>query len=122
MKEIQGELCGVHYSILLASTLSTRMYLKQLNHTAARLLESYLEPMFAIAAQQGGEYPRDILLRAWKYFMENQPHDSICGCSVDAIHRDMLFRYNQVFEIGDYMFDVARDFYKGIDMSALGGD
>lgn len=122
VKEIQGELCGVHYSILLASTLSTRMYLKQLNHTAARLLESYLEPMFAIAAQQGCEYPRDILLRAWKYFMENQPHDSICGCSVDAIHRDMLFRYNQVFEIGDYMFDVARDFYKGIDMSALGGD
>ena len=120
--EVSGELCGVHYSILLASTTSTRMYLKQANHAAARLLESYLEPMYAVAAQQGNPYPRDILTRAWKYLMENQPHDSICGCSVDAIHRDMLARYNQIDEIGDYMLDVAREFYADMDTSALGGE
>lgn len=122
IKEISGELCGVHYSILLASTLSTRMYLKQENHNVARMLENYLEPLFAVSAQQGAEYPRDILVRAWKYFMENQPHDSICGCSVDEIHRDMLFRYNQVKEIGNHMFEVARDFYKSVDTSSFGDD
>ena len=120
--EVSGELCGVHYSILLASTTSTRMYLKQANHDVARLLESYLEPMFAVAAQQGNPYPRDVLIRAWKYLMENQPHDSICGCSIDDIHRDMLARYDQVREIGDYMLQVAREFYAGIDTSTLGGE
>lgn len=122
LDEISGELCGVHYSILLASTLSTRVYLKQENHKTARLLENYLEPMFSISAQQGNIYPRDILVRAWKYFMENQPHDSICGCSVDEVHQDMLYRYNQVSQIGTYMFDVARDFYKAVDTSKLGGN
>ena len=121
IREISGELCGVHHSILLASTLSTRTYLKQENHDVARLLENELEPLFAISAQQGNEYPRDVLIRAWKYFMENQPHDSICGCSIDAVHRDMLFRYNQVREMGRQMFEVARDFYKSVDTSGIGG-
>lgn len=122
IKEISGELCGVHYSILLASTTSTRMYLKQENHAIARMLESYLEPVFAIQAQQGGEYPRDLLIRAWKYFMENQPHDSICGCSIDDIHRDMMSRYNQVREMGVYLKETARDFYKAIDTTGFGED
>lgn len=122
IKEVSGELVGVHHSILLASTLSTRMYLKQANHDIARLLENELEPLFAISAQQGNEYPRDLLIRAWKYFMENQPHDSICGCSVDTVHKDMMFRYDQVRNMGTHLFEVARDFYKAMDMGKIGGE
>jgi hypothetical protein len=32
--------------------------------------------------------------------LENQPHDSICGCSVDRVHEEMRQRYDWVREIG----------------------
>src|SRR3989304_5867120 len=30
--------------------------------------------------------------RAWRYLLENQPHDSICGCSGDGVHDEMRQR------------------------------
>lgn len=45
--------------------------------------------------------------------MENQPHDSICGCSVDQVHRDMLYRFDQVFEIGDVLREELASFFSG---------
>jgi alpha-mannosidase len=38
--------------------------------------------------------------RAWRHLLENQPHDSICGCSVDSVHEEMRQRYEWVREIG----------------------
>ena len=122
LKIVSGELCGVNKSILLASTLSTRTYLKQENHKVSRLLENYLEPIFSISAGQGNEYPQDILLTAWKYLLKNLPHDSICGCSVDEVHRDMLYRYNQVYEIGGELDEVLSKFYRKINTSSIDGD
>ncbi|MEG1516371.1 MAG: glycosyl hydrolase-related protein [Clostridia bacterium] len=122
LKEISGELCGVSRSILLFSTLSTRTYLKQENHAVSRLLENELEPIFALSMLSGDEYPRDILVTAWKYLMENLPHDSICGCSIDDVHRDMLARYNQVREIGEHLFEIARQNYGKIDTNSITGD
>lgn len=119
LKEVSGELCGASRSILLLSTLSTRTYLKQANHDAARLLENELEPMFALALLGGYAYPRDELTLAWKYLMENQPHDSICGCSIDRVHEDMLFRYRQVREIGGELTAQAKAFYRRIDTSGI---
>ena len=119
LKEVTGELCGVSRSILLFSTLSTRMYLKQENHLVSRMLENELEPMCALFALTGQEYPRDILITAWKYLMENLPHDSICGCSVDQIHQDMMLRYQQVHEIGVTLFEMARDNAAAIDTTGI---
>ena len=34
--------------------------------------------------------------RAWRHLLENQPHDSICGCSVDSVHEEMRQRYEWV--------------------------
>lgn len=122
LKTVTGELCGVNKSILLASTLSTRTYLKQENHKASHLLENYLEPIFSISAIQGNEYPQDILLSAWKYLLKNLPHDSICGCSIDDVHRDMLYRYNQVYEISEELFDTVNKFYRNINTSTIDGE
>ena len=33
---------------------------------------------------------------AWKLAVQNHPHDSITGCSVDQVHRDMESRFDQV--------------------------
>jgi len=119
LKEVEGELCGVSRSILLFSTLSTRTYLKQENHFVSRMLENELEPLYSLFALSGMEYPRDILVTAWKYLMENLPHDSICGCSVDQIHRDMMLRYQQVREIGDTLTEMARDRAAAIDTTGI---
>ena len=122
LEHIRGELWGSHTAILLGSTLSTRTYLKQLNHRANVLLEGELEPLWTMAASLGAKYPRDILVRAWKYLMENQPHDSICGCSIDQVHQDMLFRFNQVFEIGDVLREDLAGFFSGVLPAAQRGD
>ena len=39
------------------------------------------------------EYPHHLLTHAWKMLMQNHPHDSICGCSVDEVHREMVTRF-----------------------------
>lgn len=44
----------------------------------------------------------------WKRILENQPHDSICGCSIDAVHREMLTRFACVEQLEDMlMHDVV---------------
>jgi Alpha-mannosidase len=122
LKTVTGELCGTNKSILLASTLSTRTYIKQENHKASRLLECYLEPIFSISSIQGNQYPKDVLKTAWRYLLKNLPHDSICGCSVDEIHRDMLYRFNQVQEIGGELDELLGKFYRRVDTSSIDGD
>lgn len=122
LKIVKGELCGVNKAILLASTLSTRTYLKQLNFRASTLLENYLEPIYSMSTILGNDYPQEFLLKAWEYLLKNLPHDSICGCSIDDVHRDMIYRYNQIFAIGNTLMDDARSFFNRIDTSGLNGD
>ena len=33
--------------------------------------------------------------------MQNHPHDSICGCSIDQVHDEMLPRFDQADQIGE---------------------
>jgi len=42
-----------------------------------------------------------IIRQAWRLVMENHPHDSICGCSIDEVHEEMKVRFNQVEQIGE---------------------
>lgn len=86
---------------LLTHTASSRMHLKQLNHACETLLEKWVEPWCAVGWMLGREYPAGLISEAWRQLLLNQPHDSICGCSVDAVHRDMLPRYEQCQQIGE---------------------
>lgn len=98
LSRVKGEFRAPGF--LLYGTLSSRMYLKQENFECQNLLERYAEPLSAIAWIYKMEYPRDKLWRAWRYLMRNHAHDSICGCSTDEVHRDMLYRFSQVRYIG----------------------
>ena len=42
-----------------------------------------------------------IIRQAWRLLMENHPHDSICGCSIDQVHDEMRPRFDQVDQIGE---------------------
>ncbi|MBQ4114686.1 hypothetical protein IJD34_04715 [bacterium] len=40
-----------------------------------------------------------ILDSAYKMLLQNQAHDSICGCSVDGVHQENIIRYKKILNI-----------------------
>src|SRR3954469_23161668 len=96
---VAGELRGgTDYANLLPGVLSARVYLKQRNARVQTLLESYAEPLSVFAALGARppaaappfRYPSGELRHAWKTLLQNHPHDSICGCSIDAVHEENM--------------------------------
>lgn len=94
-----GEMRSSYFSHLLPGVLSTRMWLKQRNAAGESLLTHWAEPMAAWATIFGEPHPTTFLRLAWKLLLQNQPHDSICGCSIDTVHREMIPRYEQSEQI-----------------------
>ncbi|MBM3499195.1 MAG: hypothetical protein FJX74_11050 [Armatimonadetes bacterium] len=97
----EGELREDRHCQILAGTLSARMYLKQENARVQALLERGAEPWSAAAWWHGGRDERDFLRFAWKRLLENHPHDSICGCSIDRVHEDMLPRFAEAGDVAE---------------------
>ena len=88
---------------LLPGVLSTRLHLKRANRDAQVQLERYAEPFQAFEWQQGGRYEQEYLWTAWRHLVQNHPHDSICGCSIDQVHREMLWRFAQAQQAGELL-------------------
>ena len=102
LKTLEGELRYGGEDKVLTGTLSSRVYLKQANAAAQTALEKYVEPLYAMLDGKGTEdYPKDHLTYLWKLLIKNHPHDSICGCSVDSVHRHMVDRYERIKENTD---------------------
>lgn len=91
----------------LANTASARVYLKQWNTKVERQLENVTEPLAAMAYDLTQSYPHDQLDYAWKLLLQNHPHDSICGCSVDEVHREMIPRFEKADEVGKFLAEEA---------------
>lgn len=89
----------------LVNTASARIYLKQMNQSAQTKLERLLEPIATFAYMNGEEYPEDYLRFAWKQLMQNHPHDSICGCSIDEVHEEMVTRFKKVDQMADKLIE-----------------
>src|SRR6185503_6586032 len=105
-----GELrSGTDYANLLPGVLSARVYLKQQNACLQTLLESYAEPLSVMAARLGARYPEGELRYAWKTLLQNHPHDSICGCSIDAVHEENMTRFARARQVGAAVADAALD-------------
>lgn len=89
----------------LVNTASSRLYLKQWNQEVQTLLEKVAEPLSTFNHLQGGEYSHHLLEYAWKTLMQNHPHDSICGCSVDEVHREMVTRFEKAKHVAEMIVD-----------------
>ena len=93
------------------------MWIKQRNHASETLLEKWAEP-FSVFAERMITVDRSLttpeaiasnriwnvaplLRQAWRILMENHPHDSICGCSIDQVHDEMRPRFDQADQIAD---------------------
>ncbi|MEI5583771.1 MULTISPECIES: glycosyl hydrolase-related protein [unclassified Agromyces] len=116
---VEGELrrLGGPGSFILPGTLSARVHLKQENARAETLLERIVEPLLALeqlapAAPAESSAPDATpldgssvghLRHAWELVLENAPHDSICGCSVDEVHRENSVRTDRVVQLADQL-------------------
>jgi alpha-mannosidase len=92
----EGELVGSRLQNVLRGVNSARIYLKQANERAEQRLLSIEAAAALRTLREGAPYPGSNLRLAWRDLLRNQPHDSICGCSCDEAHRDMLVRWEQL--------------------------
>lgn len=94
----------------LVNTASSRVYLKQMNQQGQALLEKVAEPLASIAhvLNVGEKYPHHLFTYAWKTLMQNHPHDSICGCSVDEVHREMVTRFAKSLHVAESIVDETK--------------
>jgi alpha-mannosidase len=95
----RGELRSGLRAPLLEGCASARVYLKQADFRNDRLLVRWLEPLAAWLGALGGDPDPGILDLAWRIALENHPHDSICGCSIDPVHEAMETRFARVEDL-----------------------
>lgn len=108
LPDYSGELRGSKQHYLLPGILSARVQLKQRNHACENLLEKYAEPLSTMAAHLTDlQNQAGFLQEAWKTLLQNQPHDSIGGCAIDEVQRDMLSRFVQVRQLADVALGAA---------------
>ncbi|MCY9695334.1 alpha-mannosidase [Paenibacillus alginolyticus] len=106
----------------LVNTASARVYLKQMNQLGQAMLEKVAEPLaaFAHVLEVGEKYPHHLFTYAWKTLMQNHPHDSICGCSVDEVHREMVTRFEKSRHVAEAIVDDSkRAIAEAIDTSSF---
>ena len=117
---VHGELRNPKRHHLLPGVASTRMWIKQRNAHLQMLLEKWAEPFAAFADLEIRSWKLEVgnttvqsptsnfqpptsnlqlLALAWKYLLQNHPHDSICGCGVDQTHAEMALRFDWVEQI-----------------------
>ncbi|HVM72949.1 MAG TPA: glycosyl hydrolase-related protein [Anaerolineales bacterium] len=104
---VTGELRACKRMHLLPGVLSTRIWIKQRNHASENYLLKWVEPFCTWQELATGQQPAtlthkaEIIRQAWRMLMENHPHDSICGCSIDQVHDEMKIRFDQVDQVGE---------------------
>jgi mannosylglycerate hydrolase len=100
---IEGELLDNSTSFILPGVWSARLYLKQANHQLEHRLTRFIEPLLVLS----GLSEPHLLQTAWQQLLLNHPHDSICGCSIDAVHRANEARFDEVNDLCDSLQRLA---------------
>jgi alpha-mannosidase len=100
LPEFRGELTGARTTNLLPGVWSSRMPLKLRNRVIETLLTTWVEPWVAFAPSFSLADERPALTLAWRSLLQNQAHDSIGGCSIDAVHERMVARYDDAEGLG----------------------
>lgn len=124
LETIQGPLYQLGYTgvnnQLLKNVLSSMVHLKQQNDGCERLLAGFAEPLNAFTQvlapklrREKDDYDlaprRRYLDKAWEYLLQNQPHDSICGCSLGEVHQDNEYRFRQAADIASLLNEDCLD-------------
>ena len=98
---------GPRYNFILPAVLSARIYLKQQNQECETALERWAEPFGTMALKLGSADLTGFCDYAWRTLLQNHPHDSICGCSVDDVHLEMETRFRKVEQVTGEVIEAA---------------
>lgn len=110
---IQGEFRSASRSHVLPGVLSARMWIKQRYQECEDLLARWAEPLATWASLlQANDHDQAVpsasrLPHGWRLLLQNAPHDSICGCSIDEVHREMAGRFDACQAIGEAVLEEA---------------
>jgi mannosylglycerate hydrolase len=97
LPEVAGELRDSYgYTWTLPGTLASRARQKRRYAVRERDLVRDVEPWVAAAAVAAGRSQRHLVRAAWRPLLLCQPHDTLCGCSIDAVARAMDARLESV--------------------------
>ena len=96
---VSGELIAGKFFRILTGTSSSRINLKMRNARAQYYLEKIVEPAMAEAPEEIRQRYQEHLDCAWKMLLQNQTHDSICGCGTDAVVRENQVRFDKIESI-----------------------
>jgi len=130
----QGEFRSGQRAHVVPGTLSARMWIKQRNQECEDLLARWAEPLSlwsdllrkrlgeewrepALPPGPPSPYPSQpasvaaLLDAAWRELLRNQPHDSVCGCSIDQVHDEMRVRFDRCWQIGE---ELTRQAMRGL--------
>jgi alpha-mannosidase len=101
----RGELRSAARAHLLPNVYSARVHQKRARARVEGLLERYAEPLAALVP--GAEWPDPDLAEAWRLLLWNGAHDSVCGCSVDEVARDVDQRHASARKLAQRIADGA---------------
>jgi Glycosyl hydrolases family 38 N-terminal domain/Alpha mannosidase middle domain len=128
LPRVLGELRDSYgYTWTLAGTVGTRAHQKRRNALLERGLLRDVEPWMALARLHARTATADdnarltmhqlpaLLHRAWEDLLATHPHDTLCGCSIDAVARSMDSQQELVAEQGKGLREAALQEVVGYD-------
>ena len=100
--EYNGELRDNSKTFILQGCYSSRLDLKRYNVECSHKLD--LASRFVRFQKSEARY-NNVLEYAYKLLLQNQAHDSICGCSTDEVHAENILRYKKILQIANTIID-----------------
>ena len=113
---IEGELRWSYgYTWTLQGVHATRAPLKRRHAEAELALERVAEPLAALALWRRGRDARPLLHHGWRTLLRSQFHDSIAGCTSDAVAERVRLRLNDAATSADEIARTSLDALTGND-------
>ena len=106
LEEVTGELVIAKHMRIHKSIFSSRSDLKVMNTKIQNYITNVMEPILAISASMGNEYPHGAVKSVWKLMFENAAHDSIGSCISDTANEDVYVRYKQARDISENLVEL----------------
>lgn len=103
--EVNGELRDNSKTFVLEGCYSSRLDLKRLNTISCHKLDIASKLVHITESEK--EYS-SLIEYAYKLLLQNQAHDSICGCSTDDVHSEDIIRYKKIIQIADNIVEDMR--------------
>jgi len=103
--EYNGELRDNSQTFILQGCYSARTKLK-LHRAKCSYMLDLADKFENFASKKYKTKSYDSAIKyAYKLLLQNQAHDSICGCSTDFVHRENVVRYEKVLQIANTIIE-----------------